>query len=182
MDENKTNTEKLIQSLAQLNDDPDYKLRKDRVGSSFPDSNGKIDVLEVIRHFRYSITNGVVPDADALIFIANAFASYGESSSFCSLDEAFKLKSQKGTGRPTNKYDRQETQLLYYADMLAWCQGHPESTQKEAFLAVSADWALLDRLVPFTEETGVCCGSMISDTILGGNLTTVSEVFDGSKS
>lgn len=148
-------SEQLADALQSLLDDPDYRFRKNRVTGGVLNEHDEVDPLKAIQHFRYAIANGVLPDAEALRFIASAFARYVESRPFCSLDEAFNLKSQKGTGLPTNQHIRQETQLIYLADMLAWRTSHPGTTQEDAFRAIYRDWATRDRLVPFTEETGV---------------------------
>ena len=151
----------LENALNSLNDDPEYKFRKQRTESNIfkPSIDGEpsaeVDALEVLRNFRYSIMNGVMPDIETLLFLNSAFLTYldAKGGEPRTLDAALGIRLTQRVGTDLQQSVVQQNKNAFFYEMFKHIQNHPECTQSDAFDAVKQDWLNRDLMEPLESHS-----------------------------
>lgn len=117
--------------------DDEYRARYERTGDSpredaFDDPAAPPEPIDVIEDFRYSVHNGLMPNPNALIFVANCIAAYLESKGKISLDEAFGMKSKQRVGNPAQHREKQSQDDEFLSRMSQYRADNPSATIEDA--------------------------------------------------
>ena len=99
---------------------------------SFDDGSFDPKALLWMQHFRATIQNGIFPEPEVLIFVAEAFAKYLEWSTVKSLDQAFGLTSKQRAGNPAKIMRAKQFRNAYCYEMLRFRTVEPQATLLKA--------------------------------------------------
>ncbi len=121
--------------------DKDYRSRYDRIGAAatenaWDDQEDKPNPVQVLESFRTTITAGVIPDTNTLIFVAKCFAVYLEGKGKVSLDVAFGMPSKQRVGNPAQHKAKLDDEGQYLFRMAVYRGKNPEKTIRDAAVKI----------------------------------------------